>query len=304
MKKILLILIFLALPISLATVCGATEFYASQTGKTCSACHLDPRGGGALTAEGKAFQATLQGDSRAAHLPSLRKGGIFLVGYLHLLTAILWFGTILYVHLVLKPAYAAGGLPRGEVRVGVGSMAVMGITGAVLTWNRIDAIDTLLHTRFGLLLLVKIALYLVMVLSAAVVVLCIGPRLKGKKKGDGPAPIPGDLTEEELSWYDGKEGHPAFFGYDGRVYDATGSKLWRNGQHMGRHAAGMDLTAALEQAPHGPDKVTALNEVGRVLPAGSRKKRPLHERVFFAMAYMNLSIVFLIVLILALWRWG
>jgi len=39
------------------------------------------------------------------------------------------------------------------------------------------------------------------------------------------------------------------------------------------------------------------------LVAGVKRPAPLHERVFFFMAYMNLVIVFLIVLILALWRW-
>lgn len=42
--------------------------------------------------------------------------------------------------------------------------------------------------------------------------------------------------------------------------------------------------------------------VGRLVP-GVKRPAPLHERVFFFMAYMNLVIVFLIVLILALWRW-
>lgn len=54
-------------------------------------------------------------------------------GYVHLLVGILWFGTILYVHLILKPAYAAHGLPKGEVKVGLFSMAVMAATGGVLT---------------------------------------------------------------------------------------------------------------------------------------------------------------------------
>jgi len=30
---------------------------------------------------------------------------------------VMWFGTILYVHLLLKPAYAARGLPRGVLLV-------------------------------------------------------------------------------------------------------------------------------------------------------------------------------------------
>ena len=42
--------------ISSQHVC-ATEEYAKQTGKVCAACHLDPAGGGELTAAGKIFAA-------------------------------------------------------------------------------------------------------------------------------------------------------------------------------------------------------------------------------------------------------
>jgi len=227
----------------------------------------------------------------------------FLAGYLHLITAIFWFGTILYVHLILKPAYAAGGLPRGEVRVGVVSMAVMGLTGAVLTHYRVSSLDLLLHTRFGVLLIAKVSLYLIMVFSALYVVTVIGPKLKAKKRGEaGPLAAGGDLTGDQLASYDGKEGRPALFGFEGKLYDASASKLWKQGVHMGRHNAGMDLTEALKLAPHGAEKVTAMPAVGVLVAAGARRA-PLHERVFFFMAYMNLSIVFLVVLILALWRW-
>jgi hypothetical protein len=41
----------------------------------------------------------------------------------------MWFGTILYVHLLLKPAYASHGLPRGELIVGWGSIALIAVTG-------------------------------------------------------------------------------------------------------------------------------------------------------------------------------
>ena len=234
----------------------------------------------------------------------LNKGVRFLAGYLHMITAILWFGTILYVHLVLKPAYASGGLPRGEVRVGMLSMAVMGVTGAVLTHYRVSSLDMLLHTKFGILLLVKVSLYLVMVFSALYVIIVIGPKLKAKKRGEaGALAAGGDLTGDQLASYDGKEGRPAFFGYEGKLYDATASKLWKQGVHMGRHNAGMDLTEALKLAPHGSEKIAALPQVG-TLVADAAWRAPLHERVFFFMAYMNLSIVFLVVLVLALWRWS
>lgn len=293
--------------------CCATEIYARQTGKSCSACHLDPGGGGELTAAGKEFAAARSGGAKSeapASVPgeSAAKPGLavkvvrFIAGYLHLITAILWFGTILYVHLVLKPAYAAGGLPRGEVRVGVGSMAVMGVTGLILTHFRVTSPEILLHTRFGILLLVKAGLYLVMVGTAVYVVSVIGPKLKAKRKEE-PAPVRGDLTPEQLLACDGKEGRPAFFAFQGRIYDATGSRLWKQGLHMGRHNAGQELTEALKLAPHGSDKIAALPDVGALLAQGEAKA-PLHERVFFFMAYMNLTIVFLIVFIVALWRWG
>jgi len=281
----------------------ATEEYAKQTGQQCAACHLDPAGGGELTEAGSSYAASLT--SQTGHPAA---GGIarvirLLVGYLHFLTAFFWFGTILYVHLVLKPAYASGGLPRGELRVGILSMIIMGISGAILTYYRISSVDALLHTRFGMLLLAKVALYLVMVISAVVVITVIGPRLKAKRK-EPPATAPtGDLTAEELAACDGQGGRPACFAFEGKIYDATMSRYWKQGLHMGRHNAGSDLTEALKQAPHGRDKIAAMAEVG-VLSAAGPRKMELHERVFYFMAYMNLSIVLVIILILALWRWA
>ncbi len=287
----------------------ATEEYAMQTGKECAFCHLNPSGGGELTAAGKAFQAQKHPlppaapSALAGILPRLLR---LLVGYAHLLTAILWFGTILYVHLVLKPAYASQGLPRGEVRVGLVSMAVMALSGAILMHYRVTSLDVLLHTRFGILLLVKIGLFLIMAGSALVVVLVIGPRLRA---GNGTGTAVSDqtgktaFTPDELAFFDGSEGRPIYFGHNGKVYDATPSRLWKGGMHVGRHPAGRDLSEFLGQAPHGEEKVTALPCVGTLNHGAAAPLRPLPERVFFFMAYMNLITVFLIVFIVALWRW-
>jgi predicted heme/steroid binding protein len=285
----------------------ATEEYARQTGRICSSCHLDPAGGGELTASGKTFAATLlttpESPKTSPKTVTFTKGFRLVIGYIHFLTAIFWFGTILYVHLVLKPAYAASGLPRGELRVGVVSMVVMGLTGAILTYYRVSSLDTLIHTRFGILLIAKVSLYLVMVISVVIVITFIGPRLKTKRKKPQLSAASGDLSPEELSSCDGKEGRPAYFAFDGKIFDATSSKLWKQGVHMGRHNAGEDLTEALKLAPHGEDKVAAMREVGLLNAAAPRKMEP-HERVFYFMAYMNLTIVLIIILILSLWRWG
>ena len=260
-----------------------------------------PEGGG-LTASGKDFSASLRKNAQRPARSVATRCFRFFVGYLHMITAFLWFGTILYVHLVLKPAYASSGLPRGEIRVGIVSMFVMGITGVVLTTFRVGSPDLLLQSRFGILLLIKISLYLVMVVSAAFVITVIGPRLRRKRSDSSPQITTGDMNAEELALCDGQEGRPALFSYLGTIYDASTSRFWKQGNHMGRHQAGGDLTEALSQAPHGVDRVTALPAVG-YLVSSVKRPAPLHERVFFFMAYMNLVIVFLIVLILALWRW-
>lgn len=293
----LTLLLFATLPVT------ATEEYARQTGQVCATCHLDPAGGGELTAAGEIFAAAPQPSAERAPISLLAKGFRLLVGYLHFLTGVFWFGTILYVHLVLKPAYAAGGLPRGEMRVGVVSMAVMGVTGAILTFYRVNTLDTLLHSRFGVLLLIKVSLYMIMVLSAIFVITVIGPRLRAKRKELPLAATGGAFLPEELTAYDGKEGRPAYVAHAGKIYDVTPSRFWKEGMHMGRHNAGTDLTEALKMAPHGLEKVSAMREVGLMTAAGSRKRK-LPEKVFYFMAYMNLTIVLVITMVLALWRWG
>ena len=281
---------------------GANEEYARQTGQVCAACHLDPAGGGELTAAGAQFASKHVSHAAIPPRSIIARGFRLLIGYLHFLTAIFWFGTILYVHLVLKPAYAAGGLPRGEMRVGLVSMVVMGITGAILVYYRVDSAASLWHSRFGILLLVKVALYLVMVVSSIFVITVIGPRLKPKKQ-ELSLTTAGDLTSEDLASYDGQEGRPAYVAFAGKIYDVTPSRLWQRGTHMGRHHAGADLTEALKQAPHGQEKILAMREVGGLVGAGPGKM-DRRVRVFYFMAHMNLTIVLVIILILALWRWG
>lgn len=70
------------------------------------------------------------------------------------------------------------------------------------------------------------------------------------------------FTEEELLKYDGLEGRPAYFAYKGKVYDATASSQWFEGDHAGMHQAGQDLSAAMDDAPHGEELISELPVVG------------------------------------------
>lgn len=279
----------------------ATDEFARRTGKECAACHADPAGGGELTPAGNDFLASLAASGKGVPTTPVHRGVRFAAGFLHLITAVMWFGTILYVHLLLKPAYASHGLPRGELLIGWGSIIVMAVTGTVLTVYRIPTWDALFHTRFGVLLTIKIAVFLVMTATAFIVTFIVGPRLKARHAEVDPRKR--DLTPAELSSFTGKDGAPVYFAYGGTIYDASGSNLWRKGSHMGKHQAGFDLTEMLKLAPHGEDTVRQLPVVGKLVGEGTPVEKPPHLKAFYFMTFLNLFLVVAVLLVIAVWRW-
>ena len=288
---------------------SATTEYARQTGFACGVCHIDAIGGGQLTREGQQFLEDMRVKGLYRPLKTSQKIIRFAIGYVHLLTAIAWFGTILYVHILLKPAYAAKGLPKGELVLGWMSMIVLAVTGTLLSIARIPSWGMLLTTRFGALLVIKVVLFLIMLTTAVIVTVFIGPRLKRSMKvstaaaRNAEAGETQDITPEELSHFDGREERPAYIAYSGKIYDVTDSRLWKDGSHARKHLAGSDLTTALKTAPHGVEKVTAMRVVGELRTAEEKPEKPFHEKLFYFFAYMNLAFVFLIVFVIALMRW-
>jgi len=278
-----------------------TEEFSRRTGKECVACHVDPVGGGELTAPGKDFLASLVASGKGVPVSSVHHGVRFAAGFLHLITAVMWFGTILYVHLLLKPAYASHGLPRGELLIGWGSIIVIAVTGTVLTAYRIPSWDALFNTRFGILLTVKIAVFFVMTATAFIVTFIVGPRLKARHADVDSRKR--DLTLAELSSFTGRDGAPVYFAYRGTIYDASGSTLWRTGSHMGKHQAGFDLTEMLKLAPHGEEQVLQLPVVGKLVGGETPGGKPPHLKAFYFMTFLNLFLVVTVLLVIAMWRW-
>jgi len=70
------------------------------------------------------------------------------------------------------------------------------------------------------------------------------------------------FTSKELEEHNGKNGKPAYIAYRGKVYDVSDSDLWRDGEHMGLHQAGKDLTEELELAPHREEVLGRVKLVG------------------------------------------
>jgi copper resistance protein D len=104
--------------------------------------------------------------------------------FLHLTAAAAWAGTLLPLALVLATAEnetASVALARtATVRFsafGIASVATLLITGSINTWYLAGSIPALTETDYGHLLLIKIALFLVMVAIAAINRLVLTPRL-------------------------------------------------------------------------------------------------------------------------------
>jgi predicted heme/steroid binding protein/uncharacterized membrane protein len=71
-----------------------------------------------------------------------------------------------------------------------------------------------------------------------------------------------EFSEEELARNNGENGNPTYIAHAGKVYDVSGSKLWRNGVHMKRHKAGDDLTTDIQAAPHEMDVLERYPQIG------------------------------------------
>lgn len=78
---------------------------------------------------------------------------------------------------------------------------------------------------------------------------------------------------KELEQYNGKDGKPAYVAVDGKVYDITESRLWKNGSHMNRHHSGQDLSNSFEAAPHNKEVLQKFNQVGII------KQQDISEQV-------------------------
>lgn len=299
---------------------AATPEYAEQTEKTCAFCH-DGANGGPLNHVGVAFVRSGYDYPIPERIldKSISLSGTFhktlrlIIGIIHLVTIGILVGSIFYIHIVVKPWQLKSGVPRGEKRLGLSCLLTIAATGVYLTWYRIDSMGSFFESRFGVLLFIKIMLFIAMLVLAVLAVSFISRKMRAELKArESRAASSGDTEDfdlKDLPAYDGKEGRPAYFLYKNKVYDVSGSEKWKDGAHFRAHNAGADLTESLSSAPHGEsvfEKYPVVKEfTDEELSAGPAREKPKGiQKVFIAMTYVNLSLVFLILVCVGSWLWG
>lgn len=72
------------------------------------------------------------------------------------------------------------------------------------------------------------------------------------------------VKKDDLEKFHGQDGEKAYVSYKGQVYDVTDSRLWKNGKHVNKHVAGMDLTEAMDAAPHGMEVLERFEQIDKL----------------------------------------
>jgi predicted heme/steroid binding protein len=215
-------------------------------------------------------------------------------GFLHVLASVIWFGAIFYIHIFVKPTSLTGGLPRNERILGWVCIAIVGVTGTILTFLRVRSIEEFWTTTFGIVWVVKIFFFIIMVLIAAVATTRLNRRMREAQRSN---------NKDSLSKYDGKEGRSAYFVFNNELFDVSESKMWRNGVHMGRHYAGTDLSSEMADAPHGTEVFERVTKIGSASFQNVEKIIPA-AAAFIFMAYFILFCMLMILFCVAYWNWG
>jgi predicted heme/steroid binding protein/uncharacterized membrane protein len=290
----------------------ATDQYAARTGKGCLFCHQESTGGSLNTVgfayikNGYQYPIPQQIMNKAAALQRpLHKTLRFIIGYLHLLAAIIFCGAIFYIHIFIKPTRLIGGIPKHERILGVTCMITLALTGIYLTGARISRWEQFFDNTFGLMLFVKILLFLIMAGIGIAAITIIHRRMQRDTKAPETPPDADSITRANLSYFDGTEGKAAYVVINKKIYDVTANQKWKGGRHVGKHGAGMDLTDALEGAPHGAEVLKNVTYVGAFTGRQDMmQKFTFAQKTFIKMAYANLVIIFLILACISVWRWG
>jgi predicted heme/steroid binding protein/uncharacterized membrane protein len=91
-----------------------------------------------------------------------------------------------------------------------------------------------------------------------------------------------EFDPQTLAENNGQDGKKIFIAHEGKVYDVSGSKMWKSGLHMRRHHAGMDLTTDIQAAPHGTEVLARYPQVGVV----KKEEKVVERKIPRAVAWL------------------
>ena len=135
-------IIFVFIPLlflTLGSLADATDQYAARTGKGCIFCHQESTGG-QLKVAGFAYIKNAYRypipdrilEKAQSFQSPVHRILRFIIGYLHLLAATVFFGTIFYIHLFVGPRKLKGGIPKAERLLGLSCMGAVSYTHLTL----------------------------------------------------------------------------------------------------------------------------------------------------------------------------
>ncbi|MHC4640357.1 MAG: DUF2231 domain-containing protein [Planctomycetota bacterium] len=73
------------------------------------------------------------------------------------------------------------------------------------------------------------------------------------------------FTKTELENTKGPNGKAMLVAVNGKVYDTSSNKMWKNGVHVKSHRSGQDLSLEIQAAPHGLEVLRHLKQVGVIV---------------------------------------
>jgi predicted heme/steroid binding protein/uncharacterized membrane protein len=91
-----------------------------------------------------------------------------------------------------------------------------------------------------------------------------------------------EFDPQTLAENNGQDGKKIFIAHEGKVYDVSGSKMWKSGLHMRRHHAGTDLTTDIQAAPHGTEVLARYPQVGVV----KKEEKVVERKIPRAVAWL------------------
>jgi len=127
-------------------------------------------------------------DGHAAAGPAAAVGAV--VGVVHFSAAAAWFGGLVLLGTCLRPR-AEGELLGAVARfssVAFTAMVVIVVTGMVQGWRQVGSLQALGHTGYGRLLVVKVAVFLLLIVVAARSRALVRRKLTARALVDAPAP--------------------------------------------------------------------------------------------------------------------